>query len=268
MKRFILIAIIILSGTSALRAQYWFGVKAGGQMSIHDYLSNTYRDTFDIKNDLNFQNGIMFSYTANKTYSVHTELYYKKIRKDLKNNAFNTKAESFQINHYLTAPFMFRINFPFGNSPVAMYVNGGIELNYWLTGRGGLKLDEFDEFFSEEELLREYPVTYRIVFSEKAKKDTEDRYLVSPNRLQYAVTAGFGTTVTLPNGSRIVADARYTRAHSNMGFNDSQDFRWVAYYENYEYRPHQIAISVGYQIEYNAQLARKGKSTNKESNRR
>ena len=268
MIRVLVTILFTIVSVFSLKAQYWFGVKVGGQMALHDYLDNHYRDTFDIAPNLNYQAGAIFSYTASRTYSVHGELYYKRLGRQLENNEFNIQAKSFQISHYLTAPFMFRVNIHFGNFPLALYVNGGIELNYWLGGNGGLRLDEFEEFFSEEELQDEYPVRYKIVFSERARKSESDRWLVDGNRLQYAITGGFGTTFTLPNGSRIVADARYTRAHSNMGFNGSPDFQWAAYYENFEYRPHQIALTLGYQMEYNAQLARKGKSTNKESNRR
>jgi hypothetical protein len=250
-----------------LSAQYWFGVKAGGQMALHDYLSETYRDTFDIPSDINFQSGIMFSYTANRTYSVQAELFYKKIEKDLKNNNVTVPANTFAKYHFLSAPFMLRVNIHFGNSPFYMYTNGGMELNYWLRGSGGLRLDEFEEFFSEEELQAEYPVTYNVVFYERGRKNENDRWIQDSNRLQYAITGGFGFVFEFANGSRAVADIRYSHAHSNFGFNTSPDFTWENYYENFEYRPHQLAITLGYQIEYNADLARKGKSTLRESNR-
>ena len=162
---------------------------------------------------------------------------------------------------------MLRVNIHFGNAPFYMYMNGGVELNYWVGGNGGIRLDEFEEFFSEEELSDEYPVTYRFVFSENARNSDTDRWLEDPNRLQYAITGGFGAVYELANGSRFVLDARYSRMHSNFGFNTSSDFYWENYYENFEYRPHLIALTLGYQIEYNADLARKGKSTLRESNR-
>lgn len=269
MKKYSLIIVLGISLLAPLGsyAQYWFGVKVGSQVAHHDYLSKTYRDTFDIKNDVNIQSGIMFSYTATKRYSVHTELYYKRIRKDLKNNDFTLPAKAYSNYHYLSAPFMLRVNIHFGNSPFYMYVNGGAELNYWLGGNGGLRLDEFEEFFSEDKLIREYPVTYKFVFYEKARKTEDDRWIQDYNRLQYSITGGLGFVFELANGSRIVLDTRYTHAHSNFGFNTSPDFTWVNYYENFEYRPHHLALTLGYQIEYNAQLARKGKSTIRESNR-
>ena len=260
---------LLLSVPNSGYAQYWFGVKAGSHTSFNDYLAQEYKDTFNTSNNFNWQAGAMFSYTASKTYSVHAEVYYKKIRRELENTIFTVPAKTFANYHMLSAPFMLRVNFQFGNSPFSMYVNGGVELNYWLAGSGGLSLDEFQEFFSEDELAANdgFPVVYNVVFSEGARNDSNDRWIQDYNRLQYAITGGIGASFELANGSTIVVDGRYVHMHSNFGFNGSPDFTWVNYYENFEYRPHQLAITVGYQLEYNAQLARKGKSTNKESNR-
>ncbi|MFT4738591.1 MAG: hypothetical protein ACJAZM_001819 [Cyclobacteriaceae bacterium] len=266
MARIFLTVFLVFTSMSLAFGQYWFGVKAGSQLTLHDFQSDTYEDTFEVANDFDILAGILFTYTANRRYSVHTEVYYKRIEKELKNTLFTTPAKTYIKNHYLSAPFMLRVNFSFGNSPFQMYVNGGTELNYWLGANGGLSLEEFDEFFSEEELLQEFPVTYQVVFREGARNADNQRLITEGNRLQYGVTAGFGASFDFANGSRILLDARYVHAHSNLGFNGSPDFEWVGYYENFEVRPHQFALTIGYQIEYNASLARKGKSTLRESN--
>ena len=123
------------------------------------------------------------------------------------------------------------------------------------------KLEEFNEFFSEEEL--EKGLVYKIVYNQRKSggANSDKLAFTRANRFQYALQLGAGLNFNIINGSRIFMDMRFTFGHSNMGFNGSPDFKWDDYKENFEYRHHIYSLSVGYILEYNAQLARKGKST-------
>jgi hypothetical protein len=275
MRKF-LVVILLFIGVTSLQAQYWFGPKFGLHLADHDYLSSTYaQDSFKVNPNLNFTVGATFTYTANKRYSVFTELAYERIGRKVSNRDGITAPSSTNIEtglpnysfvsrstyHYLSVPFMLRVNFAIPSTRVGFYVGGGTKISYWLGGNGLVSLQEFDEFTIED-------IEYRIVFRQSRSDGVEKLAFTDANRIQYSLQLGAGFNVDLPNESQVNLDFRFTYGHSNMGFNGSPDFEWVGYYENYEFRHHLLAVSVGYILQYNAQLARKGKSTIKDSNRR
>ncbi|MBV6646884.1 MAG: PorT family protein [Cyclobacteriaceae bacterium] len=245
----------------AANAQYWFGPKVGIQRTDHYYQNRSYRDTFNIKPDYNFQAGIMMTYTANKMYSVHTEINYERIGKKL--SEVPSRAEELDVKsrfHFINIPLMLRMNFRSG--PYQFYVNGGPRISYWLAGKVEYASDaEWEEPFGTGHVER-----YKIAFNEASGGSDDKKGLERANRIQYALSAGFGVNLDLRNESRLMLDFRYVFGHSNMGFNGSQELSFNTYAENVEYTHNTLSISVGYMIEYNEDLKRKGKSTNKESN--
>ncbi len=239
--------------------QYWFGPTAGAHLTDHSYQLSTYNDEYEVKPNTNFHVGAQFFYTANNTYSVFSELLYERIGKEVNNiPAVTSPALSKSQYHFLSIPLNLRVNFAVPGTLIKLYGGGGIKLSYWLGGRGSVSLEEFDEFFPEG-----YELEYKMRFRQSRADGFETLANVDANRLQYALQLGAGLTVDITDHSRVVADFRFTFGHSNMGFNGSPDFEWSEYYENFEYRHHVYAISLGYIMEYNAQLARKGKSTNR-----
>lgn len=263
MRKSILLFILFFTAFAA-QAQYWFGPTVGFHLADHSYLSSTYdTDSFKISPNLNFHAGASFTYTANNTYSVYGELLYERIGKRVKNiTGVTLPADSKSQYHFISTPIMLRVNFRFGGSPVSAYVGGGTKLSYWLGGNGEIELQQFEEEFGEDESVLEYRMVYK-----QRKSSNKKLAFIDANRLQYSLQLGGGLNFDIVNESRIFLDFRFTFGHSNMGFNGSPNFEWDDYYENFEYRHHLYALSVGYILQYNAQLARKGKSTIKESNR-
>ncbi len=265
MIRFIVVLILAFSSLSGF-SQYWFGPTVGFHLADHNYLSSTYdTDSFKISPNLNFHAGASITYTANNTYSVYGEILYERIGKRVRNVPnISFPADSKSQYHFLSFPVMLRVNFGFGNAPFRAYVGGGTKISFWLAGNGEIDLDQFQEFLNDDER----PVEYKIVFKQSNATET-DFANVRANRVQYSLQLGTGLNFDLVNNSRLFLDFRFTFGHSNMGFNGSPDFSWQPeYYENFEYRHHLYALSIGYILEYNAQLARKGKSTNQESNKK
>ena len=116
------------------------------------------------------------------------------------------------------------------------------------------------------------PIEYRATFN-SGKDNGEDILLVSePNRLQFGLTFGAGAFFDLISGARLMIDLRYAFGHSNFGFDNPNDSWFVyeddQYVESFEYSLNTLSVSVAYLFEYDAQLKRRGKSTNPKSNKR
>lgn len=258
MNKVLFTSIFIFLGFQSF-GQYWFGPKVGGHRTDHIYQIDSYKsDSFNVKTDYNFQFGAALTYDASDSYSVHTEINFERYSKDIENKENLPQAISQSNSGFLTVPFLLRFNF--GKAPFLFYLNGGTKLSYWLYSNGTLE----NEFLQEaENPVLDYTLAFRSVSDDFTRLNME-----RPNRLQYSLLAGAGFYFDLANESRVMVDFRYSFGHSNMGFNGSRDFFFEAYSENFEYRHNALSISIGYMFEYNAQLKRKGRSTNRESNRR
>ncbi len=266
MKSLLPVILLVLSHISV--GQYWFGPTVGFHLADHSYQATDYHDFYTVKPDLNFHAGGQFMYVAGTPFdlhffSVYGEILYERIGKTVRNVPdISSIARSTSRYHFLSVPMNLRVNFAIPRTLVKAYAGGGIKLSYWLGGRGEVSLEEFEEFFEIG-----YELDYKMRFRQsRAEGDDTKLAMVDANRLQYALQAGGGFTVDVREHSRVVVDFRYTYGHSNMGFNGSPDFQWAEYSENFEYRHHIYAISLGYIFEYDAKLARKGKSTSKLSN--
>ncbi|MEM9340705.1 MAG: outer membrane beta-barrel protein [Bacteroidota bacterium] len=258
--------IFFLSSFSGF-SQYWFGPKVGLNYINHVYQENTYEsDSFNVPKNFNFHAGMAFSYTASDMYAVYGELFYERIGKKVRDKQTDGQLVRTEMtNHFISAPVMLRITL--GRLPVRYYLNAGPRLSYWVAGSGKRDLDEFEEFLEVDE------VDYKITFnSSKANEADLGRALVSqPNRLQFGLTAGVGMILELIGEKRLQLDFRYTWVHSNMGTNNGEDdvnFNNVTHQENFEYFHNIATVGVAYLFGYNSKLRRKGKSTNKKSNKK
>ncbi len=256
--------------------QYWFGPKVGFSYIEHNYKDENYKDTFQIENDFNFQAGAAFSYTATDRYSVYGELVYERVSKSLKDrftDGDNVKAE--MTNHFISVPVMLRITL--GKVPFHYFINGGPSLRYWLGGNGTHDLASFEEFLIDENgdpLVVDYKLTFNS--DNSSPGDFSTAFVDEPNRVQFGLTLGAGAYFDLASGGRLQLDFRYTWVHSNMASNSPDDTNLIRgspgdldfYRENMEYYNNIATIGLAYLFGYDANLKRKGRSTNKESNKK
>ncbi|WP_462249985.1 outer membrane beta-barrel protein [Ekhidna sp.] len=268
--RVLLSVLLVVIFSTISYGQYWFGPKVGFNYIQHNYQDVSYRDTFNIKNDLNFHVGGAFSYSATDKYSVYIELLYERIGKSVRDIASDgANVRTSMTNHFISMPAMLRITL--GKVPFHYYVNGGPRVSYWLAGKGTQFLEEFVEQLPDPEMVEDAFREYKVVFK-RSKVDGDDTALIqNPNRVQFGLTVGGGIYFDLQGGGRLLIDARYTWVHSNMGENSSSDninFNFTTYSENFEYSHNITSIGVAYMFGYNSELKRKGKSSNKESNKK
>ncbi len=244
----------------ALHAQYWFGPRVGLQRADFIYQDSQYKkDSFDVSNHYGGHYGIMMIYQASDKYAVSGELLYEQIGKKVTNRADDDVSVYSQTSfRYLSFPFSLRWNF--GSEPVYFYVAGGPKLSYWLGGTGEILLDEFNEAKTVVD-----PIPYSVKFKQENGGDFDRRSVVEANRVQYGLQVSAGMYFDVVTGGRILVDLRYSFGHSNMGFNDNADYKFVTYEENFEFRNYTLSATLAYLFEYNAALQRKGSSTNKNS---
>lgn len=263
------VAFLLLIATSAF-SQYWFGPKAGIIYNDHIFQERAYKDTFDISNNLNFQGGFAFAYTATDTYSAYGEIVYERVGFSLRDKQTNGNLQKVDMtNHFISVPVMFRVTL--GKGYLKYYANGGPRLSFWLGGEGEHDLDESDEpaVFGRDEDGNALPYPFKVTFNSSKRDEDQRDFVDQPNRLQFGLALGGGVLYDLPNGSRIMIDFRLTWSHSNMAQNSEDDeLQFSDYRLNWEYSRNYAGISIGYLIGYNADLKRKGGSTSAESNKK
>ncbi|MEO9870513.1 outer membrane beta-barrel protein [Ekhidna sp.] len=277
--RIILSICVIIAFSSESLAQYWFGPKIGVSYIDHVYQDKTYeKDSFNVDNDINMQFGFALSYTATDMYAVYGEIVYERVGKSLTDKETDgDKVTASMTNHFISVPIMLRVTL--GTVPFHYYVNGGPRLSYWLGGKGEHDLESFAEFppVSDED-GNALPVEYKLAFNSdnSSPGDFRTAFVSEPNRLQFGLTLGGGMLFDLASGGRLMLDFRYTWVHSNLATNTSRDTNLIRgssgdadfYRENLEYYNNIATVGVAYLFSYSSQLKRKGKSTNKESNKK
>ena len=258
MKNIVSICVFLLIGT-AVQAQYWIGPKVGFHRVDHVYQDPEYKaDTFKIIPNYNFQAGAVLTYTATEMFGFHSEIVYERIGRRVTNRD-ETPAYSKSVNNFISIPLQLRVSF--FKRPFHMYLNGGPKISYWMGGSGRIDLDEFLDDSVD-------PIDYNIKFGSIDEGAENQLAITEANRIQYALTAGGGIYIDLAIGGRLELDFRYSFGHSNMGKNSNPDFTFYEYYENFRHRNNMLSVSVAYMLEYDAQLKRRGQSTNKLSNKK
>ncbi len=265
MKHVVTLLLIFLSGNAY--SQYWFGPKAGLNYTDHFYQESRYeRDSFNIAKDINFQFGVALNYTATDLYSVYTEIVYERIGKHVKDLSGGDIVSAKMTNNFISIPVMLRVSL--GRVPFHYYINGGPKLSYWLSGNGVVLLDEFKEFRRDPTTGEALPFKYKVSFRSAGGLQEGKAHIERAERLKFGIVVGGGGFFDLENGARLMVDLRYNWGHSNLAFNYARDLSFDSYRENLEYTHNIASISVGYLFAYNSSFKRKGKSTNRESNKK
>lgn len=262
-KEAVLIVVCLLFFSNLSEAQYWFGPKVGGNYSSFIYQSAEFEtDSFSISPTYNFELGGVFIYQATDMFSVQGEIFYERLRRDLENrNGISPDVVSNMTYHFISVPINFRVSF--GNEPIHYYLSGGIKMKFWTGGNGFIQAGE-PEFGDEGSDIK------KIVFRQSKSDVLNGVYAVpDANIMQFGLSVGGGVYLDLRTNGRLLFDARYTFGHSNMGFNNNQDFviGVTGYSENFAHRANTISLSLAYLFQYDVKLQSKGMSTSKESNK-
>ena len=264
----LLFTFILFLGAQQCVAQFWFGPKVGFhrtgfkyQDERHEFLIGNdvfvQNQTYDkVKPNYNFHVGGMMTYTASVRYAVHIELFYERVVKRISSPANVYEVDNKFKYNFLSLPLMLRVIR--GREPVYYYVNAGPKLSFWMSGKGRIFTDLFNE-------LGDPPLEFKVRYDIEKELADDELAIDNPNRIQYALNVGGGVMMDLKTGGRLQLDLRYSWGHSNMGFN--RDSQLEEFLENVEFSNQIVSASVGYLFGYNPADARKGTSTNKLTNK-
>ena len=261
--KYILNIFLFFGSTTLAFSQYWFGPKIGLSHIEYLYQESDYENDFEVPENLNFQLGFALNYEASPKYSIYAELIYERVGKKLKDlGTGGEQVTTTMTNGFISVPFMLRITF--NQAPIHYYFNLGPKVSYWLNGSGSHQLAIFDDFapFGRDGDGKPKPRKYDIIFN-SSKRGEGKALIVNPDRIKFALGAGVGMFLDLVNGTRLMFDLRYTWGHSNLALNSDEDeLIYLDFYrENLEYTHNFLTFSVGYLLNYNADLQRRGKSS-------
>lgn len=255
MMRLVFIVLLVMLFTPTY-AQFLIGPKAGFQMSKVSYKDKDYSKAFRTTLKPGFNAGLVLNYEVNKTFSLHTELFYSqkgKVEKDKESDNKNVATY-----RYLDLPMLLRVSHhkKIKKQNVEFYFNVGPSFGYWLGGKGTMHANEFLEYAGTDK------INYKIRFEEV---DTygESEFVPNPNKLQIEVNLGGGLVFDMQSSGRLMVDLRYGFGigHTYLGEKDGGDFGLVTYFDNFEGVNHVISISTAYLYEFNLfQALRKGKT--------
>lgn len=265
MKYILTIALILVAEVTF--GQFWFGAKAGGHRTSFNYQDEEFvflleqrefvqSDLYKpVKANYNYEFGAMMSYTATDRYSVHTEINYERIGKNVRSREGQYAIDNDFTYKYLSVPLFLRVNTL--SKPIHYYFNLGPKISYLLSAKGDLSIQLFQETNPDQ-----LTISYDVVYNFDDVTDPNGRQLVldNPNRIQYSLNLGAGAMLDLKTGGRLMLDFRYSWGHSNLGFN--RDSELLEFGENVEYSNQMLSFSIGYLIPYNPADLLKGTSTN------
>ncbi|MEL6559317.1 MAG: outer membrane beta-barrel protein [Bacteroidota bacterium] len=262
-----LLTFMLFLVTEVTFGQFWFGVKAGGHRTSFNYQNEEQvflleqrefiqEDLYQpVKANFNYEFGAMMSYTATDRYSVHTEINFERISKNIRSREGQYFLDNEWNYNYLSVPLFLRVSTL--SKPVQYYFNLGPKISYLLSAKGDLSIQLFQET-SPDKLVNSFDVVYN--FEDANNPDGGQLVLDNPNRVQYSLNLGGGAMLDLKTGGRMMLDFRYSWGHSNLGSN--LDSELLEFGENVEYSNQMFSFTVGYMIPYNPAELLKGTSTN------
>lgn len=240
-------------------AQFLVGPKAGFQLSKVSYNDKDYNKTYVTTFKPGFNAGVVLNYKVNRTFSLHTELFYSQKGKVEKDKEIGNK--NVATYNYIDLPLLLRVSHhrKIKKQNIELYLNAGPSFGYWLGGKGTMHSNEFVEYVDKDK------IKYKIIFD---KVDTygESEFVPNPNRLQIEVNLGGGLAFEMSGKSRLMVDLRYGFGvgHTFLGEKEGGDFGLTSYTDNFEAVNHVLSISAAYLYEFNLfQALNKGKTINK-----
>jgi hypothetical protein len=232
-----------------VQAQLRVGPKAGIQMGRSVFEDEDYRREFTSSFKPGLLAGVILNYRVNKTYSLHSELFYNQKGKNVSNRDNSGQAiQNKAVYQYVDLPVMLRISgHQQGSRKLEYYFNIGPSFNYWLGGRGTLRHPELYDTYNK------FTIPYQIRFEEEneVKNYGQNLYVKDVNRLQMSLDFGVGIIMDLGRGHGVMIDLRNSLGvgKSFMGERESGDFGLQVYNDNFEAVNHVFSLSVGYLLD-------------------
>jgi hypothetical protein len=262
--RFLCLGITLLLSSQNLFSQVIeAGLKGGLLTSWVRYDEADYRKIVKTNPVLGYSAGAVVSFKVTDKYFLHTEYLFS--TKGRKNKGRIDKAlEDRATYNFIEIPVLYNVFFKGrlqfgGQKQFKYYAGGGPLFSYWLSGRGKI----YNDYFDEENIPE---LKYKIKFGKRSEDENDSRYvhIAEPRRLQLGFVVGGGILTEPDAKRRIMVDLRFEYGHSWLAKSEAEDFIIPTDYNpSLKARNMSLRLSGIYLMELNTnkKARNKGKST-------
>ena len=258
-RSFTLVALFCSLFSSGIYAQFLIGPKAGGIYNWSRYKNPTpfTENSIDSKNMFGYNFGGVLIYSLTKQVAFHTEIIYARKEKVLQGGARELFSHN-AIYNYLEVPIL--LKYSFQRKYYKWYLQAGANFAYWINGKGRVKSFEYDEVGIEA-------YDYKIIFVAASEtNESSDIFVGKANRVQLGLDFGFGAFFnTFHPKHKFMVDVRFQYGHSWLADDNFIDVGLDEYYEDLQSAFSGISVGIGYLLAYDMGQGRKGKSTDKQT---
>jgi hypothetical protein len=270
--------------------QLYLGPTLGSRLSTLTYFDDRAKDEYKALPAFGFDVGFMMSRRIKDRFCLNAELIYSQKGKIVKGKTdpftYNQNGQTKignpdplyynkQRNHFIELPIYYMLEFKRTVGKHAgmagqqkaykWFIGGGPTISYWLGGKGNLQSS-----WLKEDLIDN--LKYKVVFNKDSLKQSEDAHVMNvtgPNRVQFAINLTGGIALEPVGFQKIVIAAHLELGQSFMakknpgvfpGSNADQDVLRAKY--------HSLRLSVSYLFDTKVEDKKRGKSTNKASNKK
>ncbi len=255
MKSIYLSLFLLFTGPLLYGQAFMFGVKGGIQGYKLSFADKDLKEVFKSKPQGGYSGGVTLSFPLPDNFSFVVDAgYSKKGRRVLLNSDEWVNKSTY---YFMEGSWMIRKSFPIHayDFPAHWYVNAGLNLNYWLGGKG--------------KIITAGPgLEYEIQFADSAGTTIETMYMVDANRWMYGLDFGAGFMAQATPRSKFLAEMRFTYGQTYLGESDSANLYILGFDDNLKNAFRTINISFGYVYMFDLKNLKKGKSTLDKKQRR
>lgn len=257
--------VVIVFAAHSTFAQLLIGPTAGGNISWVSYEDNAYKDAYETGHVYGFHAGANISFRVHKQFFLHTSLLYSQKGKTLEGRV--DKQMKDRVRHsYLELPLLYTVEFKsiIGRDKVyKWYLGAGPNVSYWLGGKGTIQNSELQEVNIDK-------LAYKVVFGKPESEVRQNELNVAEaNRVQLGLNFSAGVVFEPLPSHILMLMLRYELGHSFLSKEGYGTFSRIAEYrDNLLVRNQGVRISLSYLLDTNIDQRKRGKSTNKNSNKR
>lgn len=248
MKHLIIFLPLLMSFFSYSQ-KYSLGVKVAPLITWPSFGDNEAKDKFSRKNAVGFSTGVLIEFPLKKNYSLSAEGGYSKKGRRIFFN--NSEWENNSVYHFIDLTMVLRKSYDFQvikNVPMKWFLNIGPEIDYWLSGKGSI-------------IVQEPGYPYTIIMNEPVTADFTKMYENDINRWLFGLVVGVGVKAPLTRNQHLSCEARFVSGHTYLGKENSSYIEILTFEDTMKTNLKALGVNVSYIIDLDVQKSKKGKST-------
>lgn len=263
-----ILLLILLSGVEVHAQKYSLGVRGGASVTWPTFGDPEAKDVFNRRIKPGYHAGVLLGFPLKARYDLLLEAGISQRGRILTFNEGHDWQNSLTLR-MADMSMMLRRSFQFmikKNTPADAFINIGPEINYWISGKGYLKVGEGPKY------------DYRVVFEDDpAAEEGYSLRMREVNRWLFALGIGVGVKMPLHQKQHLTTEIRFLSGHTFLGKESSSYGNlegigliwgegWMQ--DTMKTNLKTINITVGYTLDFDVKQSRKGKSTIKKKLKR